>query len=1121
MVSLYSPGHVGFVRQSSPVALCLAAGLGWNVTAGAATLDNDIFSVTTGDHGEINSLRLIGDDFPTNYVLSPSNAPSQDTDDHQWLGELIISYRLGGGAWQTALTNRSADARSITSSANAVTVTYENSADPEGVRGFRLIQTYELVGDALVLRMEIVNTSGETLEIGDLGLPMPWNEYWFSANDRIYETRVMAHSFIGYEGSYITVQRPSGIGPYLLVVPDATTGAKLEYQDHWTELEHPGSAWAQGGGTPTSWPVGLSVYYVHSNVIKSTNQGYLESTSLVLGAGESHGYAFRILKVGSEAEVKDRLVSEGLVDVTVVPSLALARDMTGKFALRTQKPIRSVVAQYPAETTLTDIGVVGADQHVYSVRFDRLGQNDITVNYGTTERTVLQFYVMEEAAAAFQRHATFMVEKTQVNDSSRFYDKAFDDWMMNTKSRRDAFGGYMGWGDDWGLTHGTFLAEKNAIVPVASEVQALDDNLEVNIWNMVMAGYHDDYLVHDWLNSPAYTDDLTRGYAYPHVYNTYFAMYRIAKLYPNLIRYRYAATDYLLRAYNIMNALYANDINYNFDTGLMGEQTTPDIIQALRDEGFSAEADRLAQHMEQKYATFSSATYPYGSEYSFDNTGEEAVYTLAKMQGNAGMMGKINAKSRACRGQQPVWYYYSNPTTLNGEGWWQFQYTVALAGFCMDDWLRHHSASPEEELRLTYAAKLGNLTCINSGQIDADPANLGAVSWTYQAQKGNFYQASAELYPTGLLGETKYDPATFTLHNGWRFMAGEADLGLWGALRILSSDVAIDPIFGATCYGCDVVDGAAAYTIVPRDGVQQRLNLISEKLYVWIDRNQVTRATLNKAKDGIELSVRPVVAESHPLTVSIDGLTEGTYDVSVDDTTVGTVTASQDLVTRASVELGANPNYVVRIGSVSGVGGESGVGGATGVGGDTSAGGADSSGGATGEGGSGSQGVGGGLSGTGGSTAGEGGSTLGSGGSTPAAGGATPGNGGSTSGSGGSTPASGGAGGSTPGAGGSSAGFGGQTPGAGGLMGNVGGATGTSGGSGDLPEVGGSVSGAGTDGPQTAGAATLAQSARGGEDSGCGCRVPKRASRPSLLVGLWLAIAWLPLRRGFRRRSAK
>src|ERR1700753_13335 len=107
------------------------------------------------------------------------------------------------------------------------------------------------------------------------------------------------------------------------------------------------------------------------------------------------------------------------------------------------------------------------------------------------------------------------------------------------------------------------------------------------------------------------------------------------------------------------------------------------------------------------------------------------------------MAGKQNAgtdilrqgyvKTREWRGQEPTCYYYAAPVTLNGENWWQFQYTAALAGYCMDDYLRHYSTTPELDERLSYAAKIANVNAINSGQIDSDPANLGAISWTYQA----------------------------------------------------------------------------------------------------------------------------------------------------------------------------------------------------------------------------------------------------------------------------------------------------------------------------------------------------------------------------------------------------
>lgn len=241
---------------------------------------------SAGTNGEIASLKLVGDAFPTEYVLNAKNAPRQNTSDHEWLGELMFSYRLGTGAWQTALTQSSGDVRRITQATDAVTVMYRGSSSAQGIKNFDLVETYSLVDDYLYWQIALTNASSHNIEFGDIGLPLPFNEFWFADNDVIYETRTVYHSFTGQNSSYVVAQRPSGLGPFLLVVPGAATGAGFEYMDAWVASEHPGSAWAAGGGQP-KWPNGLDVFYIHSNVIKRTGRGYLPNTSLTLSRGQS------------------------------------------------------------------------------------------------------------------------------------------------------------------------------------------------------------------------------------------------------------------------------------------------------------------------------------------------------------------------------------------------------------------------------------------------------------------------------------------------------------------------------------------------------------------------------------------------------------------------------------------------------------------------------------------------------------------------------------------------------------------------------------------------------------------------------------------------------------------
>ncbi|HSY21641.1 MAG TPA: DUF5695 domain-containing protein [Polyangiaceae bacterium] len=897
---------------------CVAATFGSSVlllfapSAFGQTISNSQLAVTIGTYGEINSLQITGDAFPTNYVLNGTNGPTgfAASTDHEWVGELMFQYRLGSGAWTQALTNQSADVRTIAQNGTAITVTYQNSANATGIQNFKVVETYSLESGDLSWQIAVTNTSTQTLELGDFGLPLPFNEYW-GGGDVIYQTRTVYHSFVGQNTSYVTIKRPSGVGPFLLLVADPTTGAGFEYKDNWTIEEHPNSVWAEGGSNP--WPTGLEVYYIHSNVIKSTNQGYLPNTSLMLAPNQTQTYGFKFFPVADQDAVKSTLYNEGLVDVTAVPGMMFATNMTGMFDLHTSKPIQSVTAQYPSQTTLAPAGTptsATAGHNLYAITFSHLGPNNVVVTYGSGETTTLQFYAIEPIDTAIQRHATFMTGSTQW--SSGDLDGIFDDWMMDTRAKRGATGGW-GWGDDWGWTKAEFLAEKNSQTPVAAEVTALDTYLDA-VWARAIDDTQ--YIVQDWW-CPAGTNATTtnncyydRAYAYPHAFNTFFSMYKVASRYPGLVTYHQTADTYLLRAYDILHTLYNG--HGSTGTGYMGEQTLPEIQAALTAGGHTTEAAAVGTVLTKLYQAFKGNPYPYGSEYTYDNTGEEAVYTAAKVAGDSSILSKVNAKTRACRGQEPAWYWYADPVTINGEAWWQFQYTASLAGYCMDDWIRNDSTTPEEDERLSYAAKIANISAINSGQIDSNAANLGTVAWTYQAMKGNEYRGNAE---------------TGKLHNAWRQMAGEADLGLFGAIRTLSADVAVDPIFGLYGYGCNVVEANSCYAITPLDGVFKRLNLVSQKLSLTLDRDRYTGATISTASNFVGLTLEnQMPAAAHTTTLTVAGLAAGTYPVSVGGASQGTVTAQSGQPAAIPLLIGTGATYSVQIGSgCAGVGPDAGV----------------------------------------------------------------------------------------------------------------------------------------------------------------------------------------------------
>ena len=55
------------------------------------------------------------------------------------------------------------------------------------------------------------------------------------------------------------------------------------------------------------------------------------------------------------------------------------------------------------------------------------------------------------------------------------------------------------------------------------------------------------------------------------------------------------------------------------------------MIESLREEGMFEEADNLQeQFAKNKGTNMATADYPYGSEFEYDNTGEEGAYAAAK-----------------------------------------------------------------------------------------------------------------------------------------------------------------------------------------------------------------------------------------------------------------------------------------------------------------------------------------------------------------------------------------------------------------------------------------------------------------------------------------------------------
>lgn len=548
---------------------------------------------------------------------------------------------------------------------------------------------------------------------------------------------------------------------------------------------------------------------------------------------------------------------------------------------------------YEESCTYKETKVVdGESHHIYDLTFGCIGNNSVRVSYklqaedGTWEEkfTQYEFNVLTELDEAIETHAQFMAENQQDNDPASDTYGIYNDWYLSSgwDSTMQSH-----WGDDWGHDNINFMTMKNYLDPDAQEIQSIENYLIDYMWNNYMKNTQDTYTVSNYLrDSGIYSDSeapYTRTYSQMMEATGFFNMYRIEKAHPDLMDYRESALWYLEKAYGI----YLNNVDAG-TIGYYGEQQVPDMIEALRSEGMTEEADTLQEHFakDKGNAMLNYARYPYGSEFAYDNTGEEGAYSALKAmlryypddvdeEAAYKKMSMAEWKTRAMRGLQPTWYQYADPVFIGGESWWNFQYTASLAGSIMDDWLRYQDNGWDTDSsawaqRMNYAAKLSNFNAINMGQISAD--SIGAVSWRYTMYKGGHGAMNVN------------DGGTRVMNNGWNDFSGESDEGLYGSLLRISSDVVTDPIFGLYGYGSNVSSDGSSYTVTPLDGLGKRVNDIDHKLYVTMIQDSVSQAVIKNDGTRFEFTVQSETAQEHlsQIELSGEGLTDGWYSVKVD-----------------------------------------------------------------------------------------------------------------------------------------------------------------------------------------------------------------------------------------------
>ncbi len=828
---------------------------------------------------------------------------------------LTLAYRSSSSSeWTLA-----ARGKVMTAQPEQGVVSYSNggSADP-----LMVTETYRTDGRVLDWTIDVAARRG-AVTIGDLGITIPIQGPSGPTPDHIFERGFLKHQFVSGHGSFMYFVRASGAPPFLLVT--TLPGTSLEY-----------TATSGSGAQPGPQ---VYVHSARSGAAETRGTWRQAHTQRNLRQGDRAQYGFRFQWASSYDELRELLYQSGHFDVRVAPGMTVPTDLTARIALRTKARIERIRPEFPDQTTIRRLESPKSDVQLYDVTFNRLGENMLTIVHDGGRQTHLEFFATEPMETLIKKRASFLVERQQVKDPSKWWNGVYAIYDMSkgvvrTIDDPDIFIDRMVYAltaDDPGLAKAPYLAAKNVAFPDKREIESLEYYLEHFVWGGLQRkdderpypygiyGTPHWFINRDPGRRKAYAESLAnnatairdlkrehvwRSYDYPHVVMLYFHMYQIAKLYPELSTYL-DAEGYLNRAWETARAFYIYpyeiypDYYETYKWGLYNELVVLELIKALEQEGFREQASWLRGQWEikTKYFVYDDK-YPFRSEYAFDRTAFESTYAFAKYGATTDMAPDKN-----------LWYdvklktWYSHPRVAREDsrafmdrqlasglavrGWLNpayytlgadpgVSYMAAMGGWGVLDYAINFAPVPYDWLQLGYASYLSSWALMNTG---TPASNYGYWTKGRENDGAAGWQFMSTKVGSAWMGSSV--PGGVTVPRGPWHYDGEIDLGFGGALRMATTLLTRDPAFGWFAYGGALDESEHALQIEPRDGLRRRFTVVLPDRGLPFP-DSVSRIKIELERDGFTAGRRIEVAKDlSRITFEIEGRTSGAHDTGV------------------------------------------------------------------------------------------------------------------------------------------------------------------------------------------------------------------------------------------------
>jgi hypothetical protein len=785
------------------------------------------------------------------------------------LGDLDVRVRKGNtGEWQNFTT--SAERKTVTALPVSTPVLAAADLTPALPADcpLRITRTWSLDHGKLVLSFGLRNQTGQTIEIGALGIPMIFNNIITGRTlERAHAACSFFDPYIGEDAGYLQVTRLNGHGPALVVVPEGKTPFEAYSPIINERTSDSGRPVFFDPMRPGTTFEGFYDWMVCSKAFAESEwrdaHPWNPPSSVTIAPGQTETYGVKFIVSPEIRSIEKMLADDGRPVAVGIPGYVLPMDIDARLFLKYPRAVRSITAEPPGSILITRDAPTSGGWFAYTLRGKTWGTSRLVITYSDNLVQAISYRVIKPAADAVADMGRFLTTKqwfVDPNDpfhrspSVMSYDRKADGILM-----QDPRVWIAGLGDEGGAGAWLAAAMKEFGQPNKEELEKYQQFVDGVLYGGInykdgptqygvrksMFYYAPDKMPSDYYNSAfdwkswtswdqKQADSVNRSFDYPHVAAAYWSLYRLARNYVGLVT-NHPWDWYLKNAYETSLAMtrYASDRRRGMvPFGQMEGDIFLAILLDLKREGWAQQADRLEADMKARADLWKEQAYPFGSEMPWDSTGQEEVYAWTKY---FGYQDKAEVTLDAILGYDPAipsWGY-------NGSArrYWDFLYGGYPGVTSRVERQLHHYGSginaipllseyrdhPQDFhlLRVGYGGTMGALTNID--------------------QEG-FASAAFHAFPSTL----RFD-----------YYTGDYGPNFFGHAFNTATYIVNHPEFKWLAFGGNVRISRTTIKVTPRDSFRMRVYIASYGLWLTLDAGTFDTIEINPSTLAVRVGLSP------------------------------------------------------------------------------------------------------------------------------------------------------------------------------------------------------------------------------------------------------------------------